>query len=50
MKRLRKKGYWFVKERKALVYYDFSANFFDFCKTWIKYGKGTQLAIYKLRR
>lgn len=48
--RLRKKGFWFVRERKALVYHDFSPNFFDFCKTWIKYGKGTQLAIYKLKR
>ncbi len=25
-------------------------NFIDFCKTWIKYGKGTQLAIYKSKR
>ena len=48
--RLRKKGYWFVKEGKALVYHDFSPNFFDFCKTWMNYGKGTQLAIKNLRR
>ena len=43
--RLRNEGYYFLKESNALVYHDFSSNFLDFCKLWIKYGKGTQMAI-----
>jgi len=48
--RLRKKGYYFLKERKAVVYHDFSSNFLDFCKMWIRYGKGTQMAISNNQR
>ncbi len=48
--RLKNKGYNFVKENKAIVYHDFSSNFLDFCKMWIRYGKGTQLAIINSRR
>ena len=48
--RLRKKGYYFLKERKAVVYHDFSSNFLDFCKMWIRYGKGTQMAIKNIQR
>lgn len=47
--RLRNKGYYFIKEQKAVVYHDFSSNLLDFCRTWIRYGKGTQLAILKSR-
>lgn len=45
--RLRNKGYFFQKEKKAIVLHDFSPKFLDFCKMWIRYGKGTQLAINK---
>lgn len=48
--RLRSKGYFFLKERKAVVYHDFSSNFLDFCKMWIRYGKGTQMAISNIQR
>ena len=48
--RLRSKGYYFLKERKAVVYHDFSSNFLDFCKMWIRYGKGTQMAISNIQR
>ena len=48
--RLRRKGYYFLKERKAVVYHDFSSNFLDFCKMWIRYGKGTQMAISNIQR
>ena len=47
--RLRRKGYYFLKERKAVVYHDFSSNFLDFCKMWIRYGKGTQMAISNIQ-
>ncbi len=48
--RLKKKGYYFMKEKGAVVYHDFSPNFLDFCRMWIRYGKGTQLAIINSRR
>ncbi len=48
--RLRNEGYYFLKEPNALVYHDFSPNFLDFCRLWIKYGKGTQLAILNSKR
>ena len=48
--RLRNLGYFFLKERKAVVYHDFSSNFLDFCKMWIRYGKGTQMAISNNQR
>ncbi|KKM02475.1 hypothetical protein LCGC14_1784050 [marine sediment metagenome] len=48
--RLKNRGYTFVKEKKAIIYHDFSPNFLDFCKMWIRYGKGTQLAILNSRR
>jgi len=48
--RLRSKGYYFLKALKALVYHDFSSNFLDFCRLWIKYGKGTQMAISNSER
>lgn len=48
--RLRKKGFYFAKENRAIVYHDFSNNFIDFCKMWIRYGKGTQLAIINSQR
>ncbi len=48
--RLRRKGYYFLKAPKALVYHDFSSNFIDFCRLWIKYGKGTQMAISNSER
>lgn len=48
--RLKNKGYNFVKEKKAIVYHDFSSNFLDFCKMWIRYGKGTQMAILNSKR
>ncbi|MFX1453060.1 MAG: glycosyltransferase [Promethearchaeota archaeon] len=43
--RLRDKSFFFQKEKRAIVFHDFSKNFIDFCKMWIRYGKGTQLAI-----
>ena len=45
--RLKKMGYIFLKEKTAIVYHDFSSNFCNFCKMWIRYGKGTQMAILK---
>lgn len=48
--RLKNEGYHFVKENKAIVYHDFSSNFLNFCKMWIRYGKGTQMAILNSRR
>ncbi len=45
--RLRNKGYYIMREIKTIVYHDFSSNFLDFCKMWVRYGKGTQLAILK---
>jgi glycosyltransferase involved in cell wall biosynthesis len=48
--KLRNKGYYFSKEKRAVVYHDFSPNFVDFCKMWMRYGKGTQLAIESARR
>ncbi len=48
--RLRRAGYHFLKEKKAVVYHDFSSNFLDFCKMWIRYGKGTQLALMNSKR
>lgn len=47
--RLKNRGYYFVKEKKAIVYHDFSSNFLNFCKMWIRYGKGTQMAILNSR-
>lgn len=43
--RLREKGFFFQKDKRAIVFHDFSKNYIDFCKMWIRYGKGTQLAI-----
>ena len=48
--RLKKKGFSFKKVHEAIVYHDFSPNFLDFCQTWLRYGKGTHLAIHNLRR
>lgn len=48
--RLKNEGYHFVKENNAIVSHDFSSNFLSFCKMWIRYGKGTQIAILKSRR
>ncbi|MFX1504166.1 MAG: glycosyltransferase [Promethearchaeota archaeon] len=48
--RLRKKGFYFFKEKRALVFHDFSNNFIKFCKMWIRYGKGTQLAIINSKK
>jgi len=48
--RLRMNGYLFKKEQKAIVYHDFSSNFLHFCKMWIRYGKGTQLALINSQR
>jgi len=48
--RLRREGYHFLKEKKAVVYHDFSSNFLDFCKMWIRYGKGTQHALINSQR
>jgi len=48
--RLKKKGFYFQKVQDAIVYHDFSPNFLDFCRTWVRYGKGTHLAIHNLRR
>ncbi len=48
--RLKKKGFCFKKVHEAIVYHDFSPNFLDFCQTWLRYGKGTHLAIHNLRR
>ncbi len=48
--RLKNKGYHFVKENKAIIYHDFSSNFLNFCRMWIRYGKGTQMAIINSRR
>ncbi len=45
--RLKRNGFYFVKEKKALVYHDFSNNFIDFCKNWLRYGKGSQIAIIR---
>ena len=47
--RLRNKGYYFSREKRAIIYHDFSPNFVDFCKMWIRYGKGTQLAINNVK-
>jgi len=43
--RLRKMNYRFLFQHTAIVYHDYSSNFLDFCKTWIRYGKGTGRAI-----
>ncbi len=48
--RLKKRGFFFDKVQDAIVYHDFSSNFIDFCQTWLRYGKGTHLAVHKLRR
>lgn len=48
--KLKNQGYHFEKEKRAIVYHDFSPNLVKFCKRWIRYGKGTQLAIESLRR
>jgi len=40
----------FKKVHDAIVYHDFSPNILDFCQTWLRYGKGTHLAIHNLRR
>ncbi len=48
--RLKKEGFYFKKAQDAIVYHDFSPKFLDFCRTWFKYGKGTNLAIQNLRR
>lgn len=48
--RLKKNGFYFQKAQDAVVYHDFSPNFIDFCRTWVRYGKGTHLAINNLRR
>jgi len=48
--RLKKRGFFFDKVQDAIVYHDFSPNFIDFCQTWLRYGKGTHLAIHNLRR
>ncbi|TKJ26351.1 MAG: hypothetical protein CEE42_04795 [Promethearchaeota archaeon Loki_b31] len=48
--RLKKRGFFFDKVQDAIVYHDFSPNFIDFCHTWLRYGKGTHLAIHNLRR
>ena len=48
--RLKKMGFFFDKVQDAIVYHDFSPNFIDFCQTWLRYGKGTRLAIHNLRR
>jgi glycosyltransferase involved in cell wall biosynthesis len=45
--RLKRNGFYFVKDKKALVYHDFSNNFIDFCKNWLRYGKGSQIAIIR---
>jgi glycosyltransferase involved in cell wall biosynthesis len=47
--RLRKMSYSFDIQPNAIVYHDYSHNFLDFCKTWIRYGKGTGKAIQKMR-
>ncbi len=47
--RLKKMGFFFDKVQDAIVYHDFSPNFIDFCQTWLRYGKGTHLAIHNLR-
>ena len=48
--RLRNNGFYFLKEKRAIVFHDFSKNFIDFCKMWIRYGKGTQHAIINSQR
>jgi len=48
--RLKKIGFFFDKVLDAIVYHDFSPNFIDFCQTWLRYGRGTHLAIHNLRR
>jgi glycosyltransferase involved in cell wall biosynthesis len=48
--RLRKMKYRFLFQRDAVVYHDYSSNFLDFCKTWIRYGKGTGRAIKAIER
>ena len=48
--RLKKKGFFFDKVQDAIVYHDFSPNLIDFCQTWLRYGKGSNLAIHNLRR
>ncbi len=45
--RLKRNGYYFFKEKKALVYHDFSNNLLHFCKNWLRYGKGSQIAIIR---
>ena len=47
--RLRKLSYHFARERGAIVYHDFSPNFMDFCKMWVRYGKWTNKAVQKRR-
>ena len=48
--RLKKEGFHFKKSQDAIVYHDFSPKFLDFCRTWFRYGKGTNLAIQNLWR
>lgn len=48
--RLKKANYQFAREKDAIVYHDFSPNFWHFCKMWIRYGKGTKMALIKNRR
>ena len=43
--RLHRLHYRFAREKKALVYHDFSPNFWHFCEMWIRYGKGTRGAV-----
>ncbi len=45
--RLHAQSYRFARERRAVVYHDYSANFWDFCKLWVRYGKWTQKAVQK---
>ena len=40
----------FFEEKGKGIFLDFSPNFIDFCQTWLRYGKGTHLAIHNLRR
>lgn len=46
--RILNQGYYFAKSASAIVYHDFSPNLINFCRRWIRYGKGTQLAIFNM--
>ncbi len=47
--RLHTLSYRFARERQAIVYHDYSPNFWDFCKLWVRYGTWTQKAVQKRR-